>query len=311
METLDIRRLSGTIGAEVRNRTLAGIVESGHVDEIRQALLRYKVLFFTNQPDLSAETQIAFGKLFGEIETNFPSFSAKPEGQPEITVFDANVPSGRASIWHTDLSIAKAPTAMGILCVKETPESGGDTMWADLEAAYAALSPGMQTFLEGQRAVHDMMSQQYAERPGAFQTQGRSDIDLSKVFSAEHPVVRVHPETGRKCLFIDPFMTSHITGFHSAESATILNYLYAEMEKPQYTVRWHWSNGDVALWDNRCTMHTAVDDYGTGRRFAQRVCVRGDVPYGVGECAPAAATAAAAAPVGADRRSVATAASSI
>ncbi|MDN7676031.1 TauD/TfdA family dioxygenase [Burkholderia oklahomensis] len=292
METLEIRPLSGTIGAQVRNRTLAGVVESGRVDEIRQALLRYKVLFFTNQPDLSVETQIAFGKLFGELETDFPSFTAKPDGQPEVTVFDGAVSTGRASIWHTDLSIAKRPSAMGILCVKETPDSGGDTMWADLEAAYAALSPGMQAFLEGQRAVHDMMTPQYAERPGAFQTQGRSDMDLSNVFGAEHPVVRVHPETGRKCLFVNPFLTSHITGFHSAESAMILNHLYALMERPQYVVRWHWSNGDVALWDNRCTMHTAVDDYGAGRRFAQRVCVRGDVPFGVGERTPATTVAA-------------------
>ncbi|WP_186211882.1 TauD/TfdA dioxygenase family protein [Burkholderia gladioli] len=289
MTTLDLRPLSGTIGAQVRNRTLAGIVEHGGVEEIRAALLRHKVLFFTDQPALEVDTQIAFARLFGEIETNFPSFSAKPDGRPEVTVFDADVPSGRASIWHTDLSVAKAPTALGVLCVMETPASGGDTMWADLEAAYESLSPGMQAFLEGQRAVHDMTTEQYSQRPGAFQGKGRTDIDLSDLFGAEHPVVRVHPETGRKCLFVNPFMTSHLAGFHSAESATILNYLYAQMEKPQFTVRWHWSNGDVALWDNRCTMHTAVDDYGAGRRFARRVCVRGDVPFGV---AREAATAA-------------------
>ncbi|MET5012104.1 TauD/TfdA family dioxygenase, partial [Burkholderia pseudomallei] len=92
-----------------------------------------------------------------------------------------------------------------------------------------------------------------------------------------HPVVRVHPETGRKCLFVNPFLTSHHLGFHSAESATILKYLYALMERPQYVVRWHWSRGDVALWDYRCTMHTAVDDYGARRRFERRVCVRGVV----------------------------------
>lgn len=283
MNALELRPLSGTIGAQVRNRTLADIVETARVDDIRAALLRYKVLFFTDQPMLDVETQLAFARMFGELETKFPSFSAKMDGHPEVTVFDGAVPSGRASIWHTDLTVAKVPTALGVLCVMETPESGGDTMWADLEAAYTTLSPGMQAFLEGQRAVHDMTTEQYSQRPGAFQGKGRTDIDLSNLFGAEHPVVRVHPETGRKCLFINPFMTSHLKGFHSAESATILNYLYAQMEKPQFTVRWHWSNGDVALWDNRCTMHTAVDDYGSGRRFARRVCVRGDVPFGVNQ----------------------------
>ncbi|UVM49094.1 TauD/TfdA family dioxygenase [Pseudomonas sp. B21-015] len=281
MATLDIRPLSGTIGAQVRGCNICDLVESANIEEVRQAMLKYKVLLFTDQPALPTHTQIAFGRLFGTVETEFPSFAAKPKETPELTIFDGDVASGRASIWHTDLSIAKRPTAMGILCVKEVPESGGDTMWADCEAAYSTLSASMQQFLEGQTAVHDMLSKQYAERPGAFQTKGRNDIDFSNVFGAEHPVVRVHPETGRKCLFVNPFMTSHIVGFSSSESAHLLNFLYAHMQRPEFVVRWHWSKGDVAVWDNRCTMHTAVDDYGSGRRLAHRVCVRGDVPLGV------------------------------
>jgi taurine dioxygenase len=99
--------------------------------------------------------------------------------------------------------------------------------------------------------------------------------------SRTHPVVRVHPETGLKCLFVNPFFTSHIVGFSSAESAALLNFLYAHMQRPEFAVRWHWTEGEVALWDNRCTMHTAVDDYGNAARIAQRVCIRGDKPVGV------------------------------
>ncbi|ORC49123.1 diguanylate cyclase [Burkholderia sp. A27] len=283
MTRLDIHPLSGTIGAEVRGCDIARHDPAEWAADIRQAVLRYKALLFTGQSELSMDAQIGFARAFGAIETEFPSFAAKPDGRPEVTVFDAQYANGRASIWHTDLTVSKTPTAFGVLCVKQSPACGGDTMWSDTEAAYDALSPGMQRFLEGQRAMHDMFSKEYAERPGGFKTEGRSDLDLSRVSRAEHPVVRVHPETGRKCLFVNPFLTSHIVGFSSSESAHILNFLYAHMQRPEFIVRWHWSAGDVAFWDNRCTMHVAVDDYGAGRRLAHRVCVRGDEPFGVGE----------------------------
>ena len=277
--TLDLIPLSGTIGAKVRGCDIAAGIDDLRAAQIRAALLDYKVLVFTDQSALSTEAQIAFARRFGEIETEFPSFATK--SVPEITVFDGRVPSGRASDWHIDLSVAARPTAFGILCMKRIPERGGDTMWADLEAAYASLSPAMQGMLDGMVAVHDMFTSEYAQRPGATVVHGRTDVDFSRVPRARHPVVRVHPETGRKCLFINPFFTSHIEGFSAAESACLLNFLYAHMEQPVFGLRWHWSVGEVAMWDNRCTMHTAVDDYGTSDRFAQRVCVRGDVPFGV------------------------------
>ncbi|WP_047258478.1 TauD/TfdA dioxygenase family protein [Chromobacterium subtsugae] len=285
MATLEIRPLSGTIGAEVRGCDVSLMPSPELAGEIRRALLQYKVLLFRGQPALSMARQIAFAQAFGEIETEFPSFAPKLAENPEITLFDSRNGSGRAEMWHTDLTVSETPTAFGVLCVKERPARGGDTMWADSEAAYASLSPGMRAFLEGQRAVHDMYSPEYAARPGGNK---RTDLDMSRISRAEHPLVRVHPETGRKCLFVNPFFTSHIVGFSSEESANILNFLYARMERPEFIVRWHWSEGDVAMWDNRCTTHVAVNDYGDAHRLAQRVCVKGDAPFGVGEARRAA-----------------------
>ena len=279
MTSLDLRPLSGTFGARVRGCDLARGVDDALAAAIRQAVLDHKVLVFTEQSPLSTEAQVAFARRFGDIETEFPSFAAKTA--PEVTVFDARVPSGRASIWHTDLSVSERPTAFGILCMKRTPARGGDTLWADLEAAYDDLSPGMRRILEDLSAIHDMHAPEYAQRPGALVVGDRRDIDFSRVPRARHPVVRVHPETGRRCLFVNPFFTSHIEGLSSDESACLLNFLYARMQRPEIGLRWHWTEGDVAMWDNRSTMHAAVDDYGAGERFAQRVCVRGDVPFGV------------------------------
>ncbi|RBJ74153.1 hypothetical protein C3L29_033915, partial [Pseudomonas sp. MWU12-2534b] len=146
-----------------------------------------KVLLFRGQPALSMARQIAFAQAFGEIETEVPSFAPKLAENPEITLFDSRNGSGRAEMWHTDLTVSETPTAFGVLCVKERPARGGDTMWADSEAAYASLSPGMRAFLEGQRAVHDMYSPEYAARPGGNK---RTDLDMSRISRAEHPLVR-------------------------------------------------------------------------------------------------------------------------
>jgi taurine dioxygenase len=281
MKNIRIKPLSGTIGAEFHGIDISQPLTATQIEQVRQALLEYKVLFFPEQPPISTERHVAFARAFGALETDFPSFAAQTEEMPEITVFDGAVSSGRASIWHTDLSVSQTPTMGGIIYMKEVPSRGGDTMWADLEAAYEALSPAMREFLEARTAVHDMFSREYGSRPGAFDVRGRKDIDFSRVSRAEHPVVRVHPETGRKCLFVNPFFTSHIVGLSSEESATILNFLYAHMQKPEFIVRRHWSRGDVGFWDNRCTMHTAVDDYGEGARLVHRVCIRGDIPSGV------------------------------
>lgn len=280
MTSLNIVPLSGSIGAEVHDVDLTLPMEKDTVVSVREAFLQYKVLFFPRQPEITPDAQVAFAKQFGEPETDYPSFAKQVPDFPEIVYFDGAEPGGRASVWHTDTTLSASPTMAGILYMKEVPERGGDTMWSDGEAAFASLSAVLQEFLASKIALHDMFSEEYSERSGAFQPRNKKDIDFTKVSRAEHPIVREHPETGRKSLFINPLFTSHIVGLSSAESATLLNFLFAHMMRPEFIVRRHWSKGDVAFWDNRCTMHAAVDDYGEGRRLAYRVSLKGDRPSG-------------------------------
>jgi taurine dioxygenase len=265
-----IRPLSGTIGAEIRGLDLSKPLSPETVDFIRGQLLEFHLLVFPRQ-SITTEEQILFGRSFGELEDHYPSFTAQFEGRPEITYFDGATKNGRARIWHTDATVSATPPMAGILLMKETPERGGDTMWADLTAVYDALSPSMQAMLDGMNAVHDVLAANHGRR---------MDLDYSSVSTATHPVVRVHPETGRKCLFVNPFFTSHIVELNPGESRAVLDYLFSLIQEPQFVCRWRWEKGDVAFWDNRCTMHMAVDDYGSARRLAERICIKGDVPRG-------------------------------
>jgi taurine dioxygenase len=281
MDDVHVRPLSGTIGAEIHGVEIASVQPGEMVDFIRTALVEYHVLFFPSQPLLSIERHIEFGRCFGPLETEFPSFTSRIESHPEIVFLDADRPNGRASRWHTDVSVSSTPPMGCVMQVKDLPDRGGDTMWADLCAAYDALSPAMQEFLERLTAVHDMLSDEYRERHGGVDLRRLKELDYSRVSRAEHPVVRVHPESKRKCLFVNPLFTSHIVGLRPAENTLLLNYLYSHIERPEFVCRRHWSKGDVAFWDNRCTVHRAVDDYGKGSRLVHRVSIKGDAPFGV------------------------------
>jgi taurine dioxygenase len=277
MEDVRVRPLSGSIGAEIVGLNISKALEPKAVDFIRRQLLEFHLLFFRGQ-SLSTDEQIAFGRCFGELEDHYPSFTARRDDRPEITFFDGSKANGRARIWHTDATVSSAPPMGGILLMKEAPARGGDTMWADLTAAYESLSPMLQAILECMTAVHNAQAARHAAETdsGAPMT-----LDYSNVSHAEHPVVRVHPETGRKCLFINPFFTSHIKELKPGESRALLEHLFSVIQQPQFICRWRWQTGDLAFWDNRCTMHAAVDDYGTAPRLAERICIRGDVPVGV------------------------------
>jgi taurine dioxygenase len=276
---LPVRPLSGTIGAEVSDVRLSRDISKETISAIKAALLRYKVLFFPDQRSFTEDDQIAFGMRFGSLETDYPSFATRMKDRPEVIVFDGAAPAGRASVWHTDATVSRTPPMAGIIRIAEVPDRGGDTMWCDTASAFNSLSDPLKQFLATKTAVHDLFSDEYIERTGVHHRR-RTDVDLSRVSRCEHPVVRVHPETGEQCLFINPLFTSHIVGLHSRESALLLNYLFEQMQRSEFTVRRHWSRNDVGFWDNRCTMHAAIDDYGTGRRLAYRVCIKGDVPVG-------------------------------
>jgi taurine dioxygenase len=279
MQDIRLTPLSGTIGAEIHGIDLSQDLDEERVQIIRNTLLEYHVVFFPNNAPISIERQVAMGRCFGELQTSFPSFVRKLDGHPEVLRVDGS--RVRATKWHTDVTVADMPPMGCIFNMVDPPQRGGDTMWSDMCAAFDALSETMQNFLEKLRAVHDMTTDEYRSRPGNFDIRHSSSIDFSHVPSAEHPVIRVHPESGRKGLFVNPLFTSHIVGLTPAESSHLLDYLFSHMERPEFIVRRRWSRNDVAFWDNRTTMHKAVNDYGTSPRLAYRICIKGDLPYGV------------------------------
>ncbi len=256
LKNLDIRKLSGSLGAEVRGLSLqpAGPAE---VDAIRSLLLEHLVLFFPEQ-SLTPDQHIAFGRLFGELESH-PNLSFGGE-RPEF--FELHAAGGQGAVadeWHSDLSCQSQPSVMAILNMVQCPSVGGDTMWANMYKAYEELSPPMREFCEGLSALHD------------------ADPHGNPEKTAIHPVIRVHPETGRKSLFVNEHFTRRIVELSYDEGTHLLQYLTRWATSPRFTVRYHWTAGTVAMWDNRCTQHHVLNDF-EGDRVIQRVTVMGDRP---------------------------------
>jgi len=256
MRELQVTRLSGSLGAEIRGIRLpeAGPVEAA---SIRSLLLEHLVLFFPDQ-QMTPDEHIAFGRLFGKLEAH-PNLSFSAE-RPEF--FELHAAGGQGAIadeWHSDLTCQAEPSVIAILRMAKCPSVGGDTMWANMYKAYDELSPPMQELCEGLSALHDADPHGHPER------------------TAIHPVVRVHPETGRKSLFVNEHFTRRIVELSHQESAALLGYLVRWVTRPQSTVRYHWTEGTIAMWDNRCTQHYVLNDF-EGDRVIQRVTVMGDKP---------------------------------
>ena len=253
---LDVTKLSGSLGAEIQGIRLSE-VDASQVDLIRSLLREHLVLFFPDQ-QMSPDEHIAFGQLFGTLE-NHPNLSFSAE-RPEF--FELHAAGGQGAIadeWHSDLSCQAKPSVIAILQVATCPSVGGDTMWANMYKAYDELSAPMKEFCEGLSALHD------ADPHGQPET------------TAIHPVVRIHPETGRKSLFINEHFTRRIVEVSHQESAALLKFLTGWATRPQFTVRYHWNQGTIAMWDNRCTQHCVLNDF-EGDRVIQRVTVMGDTP---------------------------------
>jgi len=253
---LEITRLSGSLGAEIRGIELrkAGPDDA---DALRALLTEHLVLFFPGQR-MTPDEHIAFGRLFGELEAH-PNLAFSAE-RPEF--FELHAASGEGAIadeWHSDLSCQDRPSVMAILHMVKCPPVGGDTQWANTYKAYEALSPAMRDFCEGLTALHDADPHGHAEK------------------TAIHPVVRVHPETGRKSLFVNEHFTRRIVELSHQESDALLRFLTRWVSNPSFTVRYRWSQGTIAMWDNRCTQHQVLNDF-EGDRVIQRVTVMGDLP---------------------------------
>jgi taurine dioxygenase len=287
--TIDIRPLSGVIGAELRGVDLKQPLPESTVTDIREALLRYKVIFFPGQ-HLTPEEHVAFGAQFGEvtpahpvlpgIEGNSQVFEIDYSKSAELYAAYGDIARRQRSTnglaWHTDVTFVERPPLGSILNAVVIPEAGGDTSWSNQAAAFAALSPTLQAFLETLTAVHDG-TDQFGALLEAFGEGVWENEAFRTLEPVEHPVVRTHPETGEKVLFVNPGFTSHIKDLEPEESDALLRFLYDHATQPQFTVRYHWTAGDLGFWDNRATQHSVVGDF-TGDRVIQRITLRGDKP---------------------------------
>jgi len=278
-QELSVRRLTTHLGATVTGIDLREPLSPSRVDELRSLLLDNKVLFFTGQ-QLDTDQQIQFASYFGELTSSHPVVSPLDDDYPQVWQIDSQA-DVRNDVWHTDITFVPTPPLGSVLRAIQVPEYGSDTNWADLEAAYNSLSAPVQRLVDGLTAFHDGSR----EFEGVLaRRNGKGNVWDGQVFTdfelVEHPVVRVHPETGRKALFVSPGFTVKIKGVSDFESRAILDLLFAHITKPEHIVRHHWTAGDIAVWDNRNTAHYANLDYGDFHRVMQRVVLKGDRPFG-------------------------------
>jgi taurine dioxygenase len=265
-------RLAGALGADVYGIDLTDPLTSETAEVIRQGLLEHQVLFFPEQKILSFEQHLAMVRHFGEPE---PMSFRRPDDQTStnLMVLDQTDPRGsEAAHFHADNTFRVVPPMGAILQAHVIPESGGDTCFASMTAAYEGLSPRMQTYLDGLEAYHS-----YAQMAERLARHGvtRPGLNMSDHPPVKHPVVARHPETGRKLLFVNYNWTTYIDGIPVAESMAILDYLYDHVKSPEFQVRLRWNEGDVVFWDNRVVQHYAVPDYNE-RRLLHRISI---LPY--------------------------------
>ncbi|WP_326692470.1 TauD/TfdA family dioxygenase [Streptomyces sp. NBC_01795] len=254
-EEFDIRPVSGALGAEVRGVDLNEITDA-QFERIHALMLEHLVLFFPGQESLTPKAHVAFGRRFGDVEVH--PFLPKLEEHPEVTLIESDK-GGKADEWHIDVTFSPNPPIASILHLVTCPPAGGDTMWSNQYLAHETLSAPFREMLDGLTAVHVLKAPQVGE------------------LSAEHPVVRVHPVTGRRSLYVTRMWTSHIPQLSRHESDAVLQHLFEHSEQPRFTCRHRWDPYTVALWDNRATQHVAVNDY-QDYRLGRRVTVVGDRP---------------------------------
>ena len=275
MAVLEVRPLTPTIGAEIHGIDLRQPLDAVTLSEVRAALLDWKVLFFRDQ-DITTGQHLAFARNFGELEVH--PFAPEKPGYPEVLAIthDRERP-GKENTWHSDVTWRLEPSLGSVLRALEVPEVGGDTLFADMYAAYEGLSDEVKTKIEGKSAIHDFENFRRGLRKN-----GKSEAEIeeynTKYPPAEHPVVRAHPETGRKGLYVNAAFTQYIVGMERAASDALLTHLYAQAAIPEYQCRFRWEVNSIAFWDNRASQHYAVSDYWPAVRRMERVTIVGDKP---------------------------------
>lgn len=277
---LDVAPLTARVGAEIRNVRLSGDLPPTTIAAINQALLKHKVIFFRDQSHLDDASQEEFAKRLGDL---VPHPTQGPiNGTASILNLDSSKGGGRADQWHTDVTFVDAYPKFSVLRGVVIPEAGGDTIWSNTHAAYESLPDPLKQLADTLWAVHSNVYDYAAVRPKATAAERKhfEDVFTSTVYETEHPVVRVHPETGERSLLLGNFV-QRIVGLSKSDSAKLYEIYQSYVTAPENTVRWRWRAGDVAIWDNRATQHYAVNDYGDAHRVVRRATVDGDVPVSV------------------------------
>jgi len=277
--TIGVHPIAGALGAEISGVDLAKDLDAETVATIRRAWLEHLVVFFRDQ-DLTPAQFLAFGRCFGEpIEYPFvKGLPEMPEVIPVLKLEHETVNFG--GIWHSDTTYLERPPMASMLIAREVPAAGGDTEFANMYLAYETLSDGMKRLLDPLQAVNSSaLADVSRTREDRLKDSARGDA--AKEYVAEHPVVRVHPETGRKALYVNVAHTERFSGMTREESLPLLRYLYRHQVRPELTCRFRWAPGSIAFWDNRCAQHNAINDYPGRRRLMHRITLAGDRPRGV------------------------------
>jgi taurine dioxygenase len=270
-KNISVNPIAGALGAEVAGVHL-GQIGDNVFNEVRAAFVEHQVLFFRDQEITRAQHK-AFARRFGTLQIHPYLQPLKDQGHPEFVVLQSDAQRRYvAEGWHSDVTFVNEPPLGSVLRCVVAPEFGGDTMWASMYAAYEALSDKMQRMLSDLVAIHD--TTRTFSRANYFGAK-----EGMQVISSEHPVVRTHPESGRKGLFVNTAFTASIKGMKPAESAALLGFLYRHIETPDFCCRFRWRPNSVAMWDNRCTQHRVVADNRTANRRMERITINGDKPY--------------------------------
>ncbi|QTL47934.1 MULTISPECIES: TauD/TfdA dioxygenase family protein [Priestia] len=276
---LEVQPIAGHIGAEIKGVHLSSNLDAETVNAINKALLKHKVIFFRGQGHIDDAEQEAFATLFGEPEAH-PTVPIK-EGSNYLFELDSEQ-GGRANSWHTDVTFIDTYPKASILRAVVVPEAGGDTVWANTAVAYQSLPSELRQLADQLWAVHTNDYDYGGRHPNRSQEEleRHRKVFASTVYETEHPVVRIHPETGERTLVLGHFVKK-IKGLSSSDSNHLFSVLQDHVTRLENTVRWHWKAGDIAIWDNRATQHYAINDYGETHRVMRRVTLIGEVPVSI------------------------------
>ena len=276
IQQLEVRRLAGAIGAEIHGVNLLETVSDEMITQIRRIWLQHGVVFFRDQP-LDSAQYLAFARRFGDI-VEYPFVKGLPDYPLIIPVLKLpHETQNFGGVWHTDTTYLAEPPIATMLIARELPPYGGDTLFSSNYAAYEALSPGLQETLRGLRAVNSSAKAAVTKTREDRLADGATAAARTAL-SSEHPVVRTHPETGRLALYVNPGHPTRFVGWTEEESEPLLKFLFEHQVRPEFTCRFSWQTGSIALWDNRCCLHNPVNDYHGHKRLLHRITLRGDIP---------------------------------